>query len=287
MNSRMLNQPISVITAAPYAEAQGSLHIATALRQDETETYAVNRVVFTAEQEVKDLNQIGPNCMFIAVVDGVKFAFSSRGSFYEQAKLWHYRGDAVYSDMDLQIVDDPLAFDARSIVVSNSLPLWLSFNGYEPPIYGFGNTIPLFPSFLVPSNLPPPYGAIHVFPEATQALASAPHIGRKSSHHQLTYDRVRITTYGVRNDEAMTFLDCVNQRSLDYGEFGIMNIPTWQDEKRPQVELAAIAQKKSITFEIDYHQRSIRQIARQLIVSAFASYYPTDVVTEPVELEAI
>lgn len=276
INGAAFNQPPHAVTDAPFAEAQGSLHFSTDLRQEETETYAVNRVVFTALQEVKDLNQVGPAVMFVAVVDGVKFAFSSRGSYYDQAKLWHYVGNAVYSDMDTQIVDSATGF-SRALIVSNSLPIWLAFNGYVPT-YGFGNpSLTLFPSYLVPANLPPPYAAVHIGPD-TEALAAAPRIGLSSEHSQLVKDRVKITLYGVRNDEALDFVDCVNQRSVDHGEFGIMNMPVMRDEKRPQAELAAIGIKKSIEFEVSYYQRRMAEIARQIIVSSI----PTFIVTAPI-----
>lgn len=274
-NGAAFNQAPKVTAPAIYEDAQGSLHFSTDLRQEETETYAVNRVVFTAVQEVKNLNEIGPTVMFIADIDGVRFAFSSRGAFYEQAKLWHYVGNAVYSDMDTQIIDSFVGF-SRDLVVTNSLPLWLAFNNYEP-FYGFGNpSIPLFPSYLVPANLPPPYGVIHVDPAGTQALAAAPTLDATSSSTQLAMDRVRVTLYGVRNNQALNFLNCVLQRSVDYNELGIMNIPTVRDDKRTQAELAAIGQKKVIDFEISYQQAAVNAIARQLILSSVPSFFPEE-----------
>ena len=265
-----------VVTAAATINAPGSLHYATDTRQEEANTIAVNRVVFTSEQEIQDLNQVGPNVLFIGVIDGVKFAFSSRGSFYRQADLWHYVGTAVYSDMETQVVDDPRTLDRRSVIVSNSLPLWLAFNGYAP-FYGFGNpTLMLYPSFLLPSNLAPPYGAVHIPPENTRALGSAPRIARDSSHSQLVSDRVKITLFGTRNFNALDFLDCVLQRSLDYDEFGIMgSIPVVRDEKRTQSELNAIAQKKTIDFEISYYQSRMNDVARTLILSAIPTFLPS------------
>lgn len=275
LNRVAFNQPIAIEESATVEDAQGSLHFSTDLKQEETQTQSTNRMVFTSVQEVKNLNEIGPLVMFIAEVAGVRFAFSSRGSFYDQAKLWHYVGTAVQSDMDPQIVDSPVGF-SRALVVSNSLPLWLALNNYVP-FYGFGNpSIPLYPSFLVPANLPPPYAAVHIDPGGTQALASAPRLGATSSHSQLTQDRVRVTLFGVRNDAALDFLDCVLQRSADYGEFGLMNMPVVRDDKRPQVEIAALGQKKIIDFDISYHQTRMNDIARQIITSAVPSYFIQD-----------
>ena len=179
--------------------------------------------------------------------------------------------------METQVVDDPRSLNTRDVVVSNSLPLWLALNGYQPATGGFGNPgLTLYPSFLLPTNLAPPYAAVHIPPENTRALTGAPRISRDSSHTQLCADVVKITMFGMRNFNALDFLDCVLQRSLDYDEFGIMNMPVVRDEKRTQSELNAIAQKKSLTFEISYYQNRMNDIARQLILSAIPTFIPTE-----------
>lgn len=282
-NAALMNQAMygagAVVTPGPYIVAEGSLHYMTDTRQDEANTMGVNRVIFTSQQPIQDLNEVGPNVLFIGVIDGIKFAFSTRSSFYRQADLWHYVGFAVYSDMETQVVDDPRSLNTRDVVVSNSLPLWLALNGYQPTIGGFGNPgITLYPSFLVPSNLAPPYAAVHIPPENTRTLTGAPRIGADSSHSQLCADIVKITMFGMRNFNALDFLDCVLQRSLDYEEFGIMNASAVRDEKRTQSELGAIAQKKSIQFEVSYYQNRMNDIARKLILSAIPSFYPTGLV---------
>ncbi len=272
-----LNEAGQVVVPATTLNAQGSLHYSTDTEQAEATTLGINRVVFTSQEPINDLNQIGANEIYIGVIDGIKFAFSTRGSFYRQSALWHYVGAAVYADMDSQIIDNPRLLNVRDVIVSNSLPLWLALNGYVAP-YGFSNPgVTLYPSFLIPGNLPPPYGAVHIDPAGTRALTGGPRIGPDSSHTQLCADRVRITLFGMRNFNALDFLDCVLQRSLDYDEFGIINSsPVPRDEKRTQSELNAIAQKKTIEFEISYYQSRMNDIARQLILSAIPSFYPTD-----------
>ena len=274
INGAAYSQSQKIITPAPTTIAKGSLHYATDIRQDESETYAVNRVVFTSEQPVQDLNQIGPNVIFIAEFDGIKFAFSQRGSFYQQAELWHYVGNAIYSDMETQIIDKLDGFDAQNVVVSNSLPAWLFLNGYQP-FYGFASPVTLYPSFIVPTNLLPPYGSVHIDPINTKAIASTGRLDPNSSHSQLATDTVRVTLWGTRNFNAQDFVDCVNQYSLDYDVIGIQNMPIVRDEKRTQVELAAIGQKKTIEFEVSYYQSAVRDIARQIIQQAFVTYQPT------------
>jgi|SRR5579862_4627447 len=267
------NQSPRVKVAASTLIAKGSLHYATDVRQEEAETYAANRVVFTSEQEVQDLNNVAPGTLWIGEFDGVRFAFSSRSSFYRQADLFHYVGFAVYADMATQIVDSMVGFNP-GLVVSNSLPAWLALNGYNPP-YGFGNpSLVLYPSFLAPDNIEPPFAAVHVYPESTKGMAMAPRIDPGSStHSQLCSERVRVTLWGTRNDQALDFMDCVNQYSLTTSAFGLMGIPVVRDEKRTQSELLTIAMKKTIDFDISYLQTRMNDIAQQIIQQSFVNYY--------------
>ena len=273
LNSFPLNAAPRVIDPAPTLDAKGSLHQVTDTRQDETETYAVNKLIFTSEVEVSDLNEVNPAMLWLATYGGVRFAFSSRRSFYRQADLYHYVGDAVYSDMAPQIIDSLAGFDTRNVVVSNSLPLWLALNGYAPAYAAFGNRVPLYPSFLLPNNLAPPFAAVHIPPGQTNALQATPSFDATLGHYQLVTEPVKITLYGLRNFSALDFLDCVNEYSLNTDNFGVMNMPVIRDEKRTQTELNAIGMKKSIEFTISYYQTTARNIARQLILNAIPTYY--------------
>jgi len=279
-NSVYWNGQATITTAATQIVARGSLHFASTKIQDETESYGRNRIVFTSEDPLhQDFSQINNSMIYIGTLggafEGIRFAFSNRENFYKQADIWHYVGDAVYPFMETQIVDNPQQLNTNHQIVSNSLPLWLKLNNYTPtlPSYGFGNTMmPLFPSFLVDPNNPPPFASVHIYPSSTQAITSTPRIGFLSSHGQLTRERVKITIYGLANDYAMDFVDCVNQYSMDYNFFGITNVPTMRDEKMAQDELAIIAQKKSIEYEITYHQLRSREIARQIIGQALPTF---------------
>lgn len=273
-NAFRFNQFGSIDVPAPTLTVQGSVHYATDVRQEETEVYAANRVVFTAENEVNSLNRIAPGTLWIGTfLDGdtsLRIAFSSQSSRYYQAGLWHYVGFAVYPDMQTQIIDTVTGFDTQSVVVSNSLPAWMGLNAYAP-FYGFGIPagLTLFPSFLSPLNEAPPFGVVHINPDATKGLASAPTIdSRTSTHQQLSTDTVRVTLWGTRNNTAMDFIDAVYQYSQDTDAFGIMNIPVPRDEKRTQSELGTIAMKKSIDFEVSYIQNRINNVAGQIIKSA-------------------
>lgn len=263
-NAVALNQPPGVSGEISF-EAQGSLHYAINTQQREDETLSINSFIFTALHEVQDLNEVGPFVMYIGEIYGQRFAFNRRGSFYKQADLYHYTGDAIYPALASQIVDDPRLFDSRHLVVSNSLPVWLSLNAI----------MPVYPSFLVEDNLAPPYASIHIEPGSTEAIQGFPSTDVRSNHYQLTKDRVKITMYGLRNDQALDYQDYVNQFSLDTDIIGVMNTPIVRDEKRPQPEFSVIAMKKTIEYEVSYYQVRIRDLARQLILSAIVTFNPS------------
>lgn len=275
MNAFALNQQPEIITPSAELIVKGSLHYSTEMQQNQDETIAINRVIFTSEDAVADFNQIGPNSIFIATFDGIRFAFSNRGSFYRQADIYHYTGAAIYSDMDTQIVDSIDDLDTRNVVVSNSLPIWLGLNGYVPPYpNGFGNTfLPLYPSFLLPPNLQPPFASVHIIPETTIGIGTAPIFDKNLSQTQLVQETVEVTMYGMRNFDAQDFMACVLQYTLDNPTImGIMNIPVLRDDKRTQVELVALSQKKTVTFQVNYYQSRMRDVARQLILNAIPDF---------------
>lgn len=253
----------------------GSLHYATDTSMEESETFTSNSVVFTSGAEVAALNTSSPSIVYMGEIHGIQFAFSARKPFYRQADTWHYLGSTRWSDLASQIIDSADDLDLTTCVVSNSLPIWLHLESYAPPVSLTANPgIPLYPSYLVPRNLLPPYGVVHVQPEGTIGLAASPEFSGRSTQSQLSMDQVEITLYGLRNDAVMDFIAWVDQFTLFNPEvMGIMNIPVVRDEKRGQVELQAIGMKKSISFQVNYYQIRCNNIARQLIKSAIPTYY--------------
>lgn len=278
---RFNRSPSAAVTLPTTMTVMGSLHFGSDLRQDETETFAANRVIFTARSIVTAFQDIAPNTLWIGtappLLGGRKFAFSSQTSRYFQAGLWHYVGQALYPDMETQVIDSLAGFDSRSLVVSNSLPAWLALNSYAPG-YGFGMVpgLTLYPSYLVPENLAPPYGVVHILPETTRGLASAPLLSANSSHSQLCAETARVTLWGLRNNQALDFLDCVNQYTINTAAFGLMNVPVPRDEKRTQVEFQTIAQKKTFDFEITYLQQRMNTIAQGIIKSSVVDFIPSE-----------
>jgi len=258
----------------------GSLHYSSATDQTEDETIAINRIVFTTTNPIQEFNQINSQILYIAHYDGIRFAFSNRGPFYEQSGIYHYSGSAVYSALATQLVESLYDLESYEPIVSNSLPAWLTIKNYNPIwLPAVNPAIDLYPSYLVPNNLIPPYGVVHVEPSETNTIQAAPRLNNFNSHWQLARDRVRITMYGLNNAQVMDFVDVVNQYTLDTDTFGVMNMPTVRDEKRPQSEIQAIAMKKVIEYDVSYYQTRIRDIARQLILECIVDYnvspYPT------------
>ena len=283
-NSVTPNQPYTGGPAITVTST-GSLHVSIDRRQDEEGTIDVNRVTFTALAPVPELDTIDENTLWIGSFtagDGsegtIRFAFSARANYYQQADLWHYTGDAIYPDMESQIIDTVGQFDTLNVVVSNSLPLWLSMDQMHPPFpFPARQNFPLFPSFLVPPNVIPPYGVVHIEPGQTTPIMSAPAFGQTYSQVQLVRERVRVTIYGTRNFNALDFVEYVQFMAEQPAQaFGIMNSPVVQDQKSTQRELAVIAMKKTVEFEINYYQARMRNIARQLIKKVVPQYFIGD-----------
>lgn len=253
------------LKATPTAErtVKGSFHFATDQRQAEDETFGVNRVVFTSEAPIDDFNTIEPGCMWIGCFEGLRFSFAGRKSFYRQAGIHHYVGEAIYPAFATQIIDSAADLDLARVVVSNSLPIWLTLN----------KLMPLYPSFLVAENIEPMWCAVHIPPEGTVALQPTPVIVRDSSHYQLASDRVRLTFYGARNDTIMDFVDDAISFMTDSDVLGLMGGPIVRDDKRVQREMNVLAQKKTVEFQVSYYQNRVRDLARQFITQALISQF--------------
>jgi hypothetical protein len=257
-NSFAANQ-VPGVQPAPTFEAQGSLHHTTVNRQDLDESFSVNRMIFTSKTPVNDLNEIAPDAMYLATTNGQRYSFSSRSMWYRQAGLYHYSGDAVYPALASQIIDYPSELNQRDVVVSNSLPIWLTLNQF----------FPVYPSLLVPDNIHPPYASVHIGEDDTVPMQAGTTKDSTGSLWQLAKDTVRITTYGVRKNTIMDWLEYVKEYTLaNPGVLGVMNSPVPRDAKRGQTEISAIAQKKVIQIDASYYQARIQQLSRQLITKA-------------------
>jgi hypothetical protein len=258
----MFNNPNSAVLPARTLSIPGSFHFSTDLHQLEDRNVSHNHVIFTSPQLIQDFNLINPNLMYVASYQEIKFAFSRRDNYFKQADLYHYKGDALYAVMTTQLIDSMAGFDTSSVIVSNSLPIWLALNNY----------FPMYPAFLSGLNYAPPYATIDI--TDTTAIQSFPLVDRNSNPNQLVKDTVKVTIYGIRNNEALNFMEYVFQSSINTDNFGMMNLPVVVDEKLTQPEFGIIAMKKSIEFEVSYYQTTVNNVARKLITEAFCSFNP-------------
>lgn len=277
-------------TGAPVV-IKGSLHVSIDKRQQEDETIAINRVVFTTAEHVQRFNEIAPGQIWVGQHGGLRFAFSASGPRYRSAGLYHYDGDAVYPAMANLLVPVGQELPKNTLIVSNSLPMWLALKAYTPIWLNPPNPlITLYPSFALPDNLEPPYGVVHIEPSGTEALQMAPSFGptrpigwtalgtvfgdtNDSTHQQLTSDRVSVTLYGTTNSQALDFIDLVNRYSYDQDTLGMMSATAMRDEKRAQRELGVLAMKKTIEYRVSYYQTRANAVAQQLIKHAHVSVF--------------
>lgn len=251
---------------------EGSLHHATVNTQSEDENFSTHKIIFTAKSPVNDLAAMAPNMLYMATVDGNKYAFSARSSFYRQADLYHYSGDAVYPSLADMVVDNIDDLDLTNRVISNSLPIWLLFTNSADST--FTNTFPIYPSYLLPDNLFPPYASIDIDPSQIAAIGAGKFIDKNGDRYQLTTEKVEVSLFGVRNDEALDWMDAVVQYGLDHADtFGVQNSPIMRDAKRGQVEISALAQKKNITFQVNYYQTRLNALTLKYILSAFVGNF--------------
>lgn len=243
----------------------GSLHFSQEWEQSEDETVGLAHIWFTADSRITEFESAPPNTIFVATVEGFRFAFSRQMDRYEQAGIWHYECKSVYPALASQLLDTPGLIDPTRAVVSNSLPLWLDFASYKP-LYGFTSNLTLYPADLVEPNLTPPYGAVII--DGPAPLTAMPALDANSSSTQLVRDRVRIVLYGLQSNESIDFLNALIQYSVDTGNFGLASMPCVVDVRRPQTELQAIAMQKAIDVNVNYTQSRVNTVAQKLILSA-------------------
>jgi len=266
--------------------ASGSLHYATDRQQNIDETVAVNHVLLTSEQEITQLNAIAPGTMWVgswplSPQQSLLIAFSQRGNFYGPAQVWHYSGVAVLPAMQSQLIANESDLPTGPIV-SNSLPIWLLqgvFGEFEVPVY---------PSFALPDNIVPPYVVAHIEPTSSQTFGNmplyvwpgtlvpppplypAPFYSVAAS--MLCRDEVDLILYGFNNEMKWQFLsNLISYSMVGPGEtptFGWANSPAIQDDKRVQVEIAALAMKSTIHVSANYYQSASNAAAYRLILQA-------------------
>ncbi|EAP3522645.1 hypothetical protein EAT47_17475 [Salmonella enterica] len=257
----------SVLSSAPDSEpdtvnVKGYLHLTTESIQDDEQLYDRNVVTFTAQADIDPFNDIGSDVLYIGEFFGIQFSFSRRTGLNEAANLYHYSGEAIFPYMRSQIINSADDIDLADVVVSNSLPIWLSLSHF----------MPMYPAMLSVQNLVPPYATVKC--GEPSPVAGAFWLDEKQNQYQLVSEDVTITVTGLRNAAVEDFLRYVQDYTLsDKAEMGVMNIPVIQDERITQNELNIIAMRKKVKFKVNYYQQRMRNVARRLITSAIPSIY--------------
>lgn len=245
-------------SASKTRKIKGSLHRQVVTEQNDTTSRDVNNIIFTPIEKIDDFNLQDPNTLYLGEYEGAQFSFSRMDSRYTQSGIFHYRGMAILPTMWSQIIDDPGDI-SDDLILSNSIPIWLSLNKFAT----------IYTSFLTPPNLRPPYIVADV--RDTVSLQLAP-IEHGDGRFQFVEDKVRVTLYGFSNQRALEFLDFVVNTALEDEHFGITNMPVVSDGKTSQVELNALAKKKTIDFDVNYYQATTRSISMQLIKKVIINY---------------
>lgn len=248
------------ITSPKTATIKGSLHRQVVTEQSESQSQDVNNIIFTPIEKADDFNVEDPNAIYLGEYAGTQFAFSRMESRYTQSGIYHYRGMAILPTMRSQIIDSPDDISDEQII-SNSIPIWLALKQFAT----------VYPSFLVPSNLRPPYIVADVRNTVPLAMASRYDAGSRK-RYQFVQDTVRITLYGFSNRMALDYVDFVVNKAAEDEEFGITNMPIPIDVKSNQVEINALAKKKIVDFEVNYYQQTARDISHQLIKKVIVNY---------------
>lgn len=240
--------------------APGSLHLSQRVEQNLDSTIARQTVIFTAEQQIIEFSDMADTELyFMTLPNGSLAAFSSQNMRYDTSGLWHYAGVAVLPYEASQIIASAADVTTGGTIVSNSLPIWLAMSTGPLPVY---------PADLSPMNLTPPYITADI--QNTQAMTMAPLYDSTSGQQQLCRETVIFTLWGCRNVDALNFQKAILDNSMpDDAAYGTMTPLVPVDLKKPQPEFAILAQQKSMTVDVNYLQGVTRNIARQLIESAF------------------
>lgn len=230
---------------------KGSLHYSLDQRQEFDNNGTVATVNFTSFSKVDDMLEIDPEFMWIATENGIKFAFTGQGNFYDQANLWHYFGESISPILSNHVIDTET--DLSNLYSTNSIVFWLSQN----------SLFQIYAPFLVPNNIKPPYGVASI---ETKALQAAPWQDKHKSSWQLMQDDVQLQLFGVNHDQAIDFRDSI----LDSQTVGVMTFGEIKEQQDGAIQSSfnVRANKKTIDFSVSYYQSRIRDLVRQLITSA-------------------
>jgi hypothetical protein len=280
-------------SGAPPITVNGSLHYIVQTSQEVDQTRGINNVIFTSEESVSALNEIGKDTLYIGTLppgmddqgNNILFAFNQRGSYYQNADLHHYTGTAVWATMATQILQSAADLPTAQIL-SNSIPLFMSLTGTAgstiKPSWLPVTTYTVYPEYLSEENAAPPYISVEVkSSESLQIQAYRYNTPTGTSERdQLVCDTVALHLWGMNHVQATQYLDYLIWYFETYGGqlgyMGLMSDPMVKDVVEIQSELNTRSQKKVIELKVGYYQSAALIAAISLITSTIPAFNVQD-----------
>lgn len=260
LNADTYNGPATI-------QVPGSLHVSTETIQKEDQNLDLSTVIFTTKTEVRPFHDVGQNYVWIGSFQGIRFGINTRNNYYRQADLHHYVGSTIVPTVETQIIDDISQLEDQQLVVSNSLPFFLAMSS-ETPLYGWLSEppCPIYPAYMAPDNMIPPYITVNIDERSTEALTASAGMDEDGNRWQHVTESVRLTFFGLRNDQALQALDYICNWCYIFNKIGIQNSPVIRDEKQMQPEIGSLAIKKTAVLQVNYYQKYSKDISKQLIL---------------------
>lgn len=215
---------------------EGSLHINTQSLQDVSENYDLGLVKFTCTTEIASFYDRDRTFIWVGDLGNARFVIGSHSFQYEQAGLYHYEGRTLTPVFAAQFIDDISAINVEELIVSNSLPFFMSLPYDTSPALDWcpwPENVPVFPSYCVPENQSPPYVAIHNDPETIKETSLSMVNSYTGSDSQIIKETVSLSLYGLTNLQAANIRNYILHWALLHPEkFGVVNNPFIRDENR-------------------------------------------------------
>lgn len=247
---------------APFSQViPCSVHQSVNQTQEATKTNAITSIILTTNQEIENLKEIGQTALLIGEYKGSKFSFNVQSAFYDNANLKHYSGDAVYTENLDNFIDDIDNLDLENGIVTNSIPLFLTLN----------DIVQIYPAFLVPTNLKPPYATIEV--KESKGIAAGATYNEFEDSRLAQWDRIELNIYGLRKKQLSDFLKYLETKQLETHAFGLYWLPSIQNQNIPQSEVNVLTNKKVLTFDVNYVIEDVRNNATAFIESIFVGFF--------------
>jgi hypothetical protein len=224
----------------------GVMHYDNDVKQNVDETPTRNLVVFACDRPVPFWGVAGDSeYISSSVGDGLQYiVFDRQTQTFQQSGIHQYTGRELFPANRSQIIETGEQLQRLlNVTVSNSLPKLLKIAPDRVK----------FPSYLIPSDLTPPYIVVHVDTASTTPLHWAPTVDRTGSEYQHMRETVYFICYGLDDQEVSAFTREIRDWcEAPSHEMGLTVAPTVQESLRTQSELNILAMKKVIKMEVNY-----------------------------------